>query len=109
MGNNSSSISETDLENLAGTTNYSQDQIKRIYSKFSELSKDSGSVTIEDLRNACDLENSEISNLVLSQFKCGLDQVNFEQLIKVLSAFQQNQEEKKLKCKHFIHKFEPFF
>ena len=86
MGNNLS-ISETDIENLAQATNYSQDQIKKMYAKFSELSKDKNYVTVDDLKTACEVENSEISKMVLEQFKCGIDQVNFEELIKVLSAF----------------------
>ena len=87
MGNNLS-ISEGDLENLAQSTNYSQEQIKKMYAKFSELSKDNNYVSIEDLKAACEVENSEVSKMVLEQFKCGIDQVNFEELIKVLSSFQ---------------------
>ena len=59
-----------------------------MYAKFSELSKDNNYVSIEDLKNACEVENSEVSKMVLEQFKCGIDQVNFEELIKVLSSFQ---------------------
>ena len=52
-----------------------------MYSRFLELSKDQSYVSIEDLKQACDLENSEVSRMVLEQFKCGIDQVNFEQLV----------------------------
>ena len=89
MGNNLT-INDKDLENLADSTKYSQDEIKRMYTRFLELSKDSSYVSIEDLKQACELENTDVSRMVLDQFKCGIDQVNFEQLVQALSAFQHN-------------------
>ena len=86
MGNNLA-INDKDLENLAESTKYNQDDIKRMYSRFLELSKDQSYVSIEDLKQACELDNSDVSKMVLEQFKCGIDQVNFEQLVQALSAF----------------------
>ena len=60
MGNNLS-ISEADLENLASSTKYSPEQIKRMYNKFSQLSKEGNYVSVEDLKAACEVENTEVS------------------------------------------------
>lgn len=100
MGNNLS-LNENELEELSKSTEYSKDLINNMYSKFSKLDKEEkGYVSIADLSNSCDIEQSEITNMIFNQFSCGLgDQIDFRSLIHALSNFQNNQQEKKLRCK----------
>jgi len=100
MGNNLS-LSDQELQDLSNSTQYSTETINNMYNKFSKLDKDEkGYVSISDLTNTCDFEQSEITKMILSQFSCGLgDQIDFRSLVHALSHFQNKQEDKKLRCK----------
>lgn len=100
MGNNLS-LNENELEELSNSTEYPKDLINNMYSKFSKLDKEEkGYVSIADLSKSCDIEQSEITSMIFNQFSCGLgDQIDFRSLIHALSNFQNNQQEKKLRCK----------
>lgn len=99
MGNNLS-LNENELIDLSNSTNYSKDLINNMYTKFSKLDKEEkGYVSINDLSGACDVEQSEITNMIFNQFSCGLgDQIDFRSLVHALSHFQNDQQEMKLKC-----------
>lgn len=103
MGNNLS-LNENELKELSGSTHYSKELINSMYTKFSKLDKEEkGYVSISDLSNACDVEESEITNMIFNQFSCGLgDQIDFRSLMHALSNFQNNKQEKKLKCKNIF-------
>jgi Ca2+-binding EF-hand superfamily protein len=106
MGNNLS-LNEQELQDLSNATQYSPEVISNMYTKFAKLDKEEkGYVSISDLTNACDFEQSEITNMILSQFSCGLgDQIDFRGLVHALSYFQNKQEDKKLRCKGKIDFF----
>ena len=100
MGNNLS-LSEQELQELSKSTNYSVETINSMYTKFSKLDKEEkGYVSISDLAQVCDFENSEVSKMIFNQLSCGLgDQIDFRTLVHALSHFQNNIQEKKLRCK----------
>ena len=72
-----------------------------MFKKFGKLDKsEKGYVCTEDLNTVCDFKEDGIGRVVSENLASGFgDQIDFRNLIKNLSAFHNNDEDEKLKCK----------
>ncbi|KAJ3157461.1 Calcineurin subunit B [Geranomyces michiganensis] len=95
MGNQASS-----LEELAATTNFSADEIQRLYKRFVKLDKDgSGRLTREEFLTLPQIASNPLGQRLLAVFDAdGTGQVDFKKFIQGLSAFStKGKREDKLK------------
>ena len=95
MGNNLT-LTEKELDELSQSTGYSHDMLSGMYKKFCKLDKEEkGHVSLKDFQQQ--IKTTEISDKALRQFSDFNEEVDFKKVVEVLSAFQNNNEEQKLK------------
>ncbi|KAI8917856.1 hypothetical protein DFJ77DRAFT_439307 [Powellomyces hirtus] len=97
MGNNASS-----LEELVATTNFSAEEIQRLYKRFVKLDKGgSGLLTKEEFLSLPQIASNPLGQRLLAVFdNDGSGHVDFKKFIQGLSAFStKGKREDKLKCK----------
>ena len=98
MGNNLA-IEEGDLQVLSQKTRYSEDTIRGMHKKFVKLDKnEKGFVNLEDLNQVGDFKANQLNTLIAEQVAESTgDQVDFKHLLEVMSAFQYNDQDAKLR------------
>ncbi|TPX67656.1 hypothetical protein SpCBS45565_g03616 [Spizellomyces sp. 'palustris'] len=86
------------LEDMVATTNFSAEEIQRLYKRFVKLDKDgSGSLTKEEFLSLPQVANNPLAQRLLAVFdNDGSGDVDFKEFISGLSAFSTkgNREEK---------------
>ncbi|KAJ3159644.1 Calcineurin subunit B type 2 [Geranomyces michiganensis] len=92
MGQASSRLQADELEDLQSISNFSEAQIKTLYSRFKHLDKDnSGSISVEEMTAIPELAMNPLANRVVAVFDAdGRNEVNFRQFVEALSVFSKS-------------------
>lgn len=114
MGSNSSALPQVDLQVISSETGFTQNQIKRLYSRFTSMDKDTkGYLTRQDFLLIPELHvnplRDRIIDVLIDDYGSA-DKINFRQFARVFSTFRRshgksnaenseetNSKEKKLK------------
>ncbi|PRP87611.1 calcineurin regulatory subunit B [Planoprotostelium fungivorum] len=89
MGANTSSLTLSEIEYLQKYSDFSQMEIKRLYSRFRKLDRDfSGRISTESFMNIPELAMNPLAPRIIACFDSNFDdQISFKQFVEVLSVF----------------------
>ena len=94
MGSNSSVLLQVDLQEIAAETGFTQNQIKRLYSRFTSMDKDTkGYLTKADFTRIPELHVNPLRDRIIEVLiddHGSEDKLNFKQFAKVFSTFRRS-------------------
>jgi serine/threonine-protein phosphatase 2B regulatory subunit len=89
------------LDSLTNSTNFTPDEIQRLYKRFMKLDKDgSGAIDKEEFLSLPQIANNPLAHRMIAIFdEDGGGDVDFKEFISALSTFTSNgNKEEKLRC-----------
>jgi len=103
MGSQCSTIQldESEIEEIQKETGFSSSQIKRLYSRFSNLDKDNKAyLSHEDLRRIPELAINPLGERIIDSFFVSHDSegINFKQFVCVLARFRKTTDDSDKPC-----------
>eukprot|EP01095_Lingulamoeba_sp_RSL-Kostka_P006677 TRINITY_DN2103_c4_g1_i1.p1 TRINITY_DN2103_c4_g1~~TRINITY_DN2103_c4_g1_i1.p1 ORF type:complete len:200 (-),score=95.96 TRINITY_DN2103_c4_g1_i1:217-816(-) len=100
MGNIQGQLSNEELDQLQESTNFSQEELKRLHRKFKKIDEDgSGTLTKEEFLKLPNIEGNPLLERVLDVFDKNRDgEIQFTEFISSLAVFnQKDDDESKLR------------
>eukprot|EP00656_Telonema_subtile_P013341 TRINITY_DN16775_c0_g1_i3.p1 TRINITY_DN16775_c0_g1~~TRINITY_DN16775_c0_g1_i3.p1 ORF type:complete len:169 (+),score=20.61 TRINITY_DN16775_c0_g1_i3:165-671(+) len=94
MGNVDGKLNDDDVQRLQAATPFSASEIKRMYKRFSRLDRaNSGSISRAEFLRIPELMSNPLAEHILNTLDADRDKtVDFEEFVKVLSAFSSGGE-----------------
>mmetsp|Transcript_8543 Transcript_8543/g.11534 ORF Transcript_8543/g.11534 Transcript_8543/m.11534 type:complete len:184 (-) Transcript_8543:47-598(-) len=92
MGNvNASGLTQEDIADLQVTSNFTEDELKRLYRRFKKLDTDgSGTLTTDEFLSVPELAGNPLLERVIAIFdKNKDDEIEFKEFISALSTFSE--------------------
>jgi len=89
MGANSSILKQEDIDDLQLTTNFTEEELKRLHRRFKKLDRDgSGTLTTDEFLSVPELAGNPLLERVLAIFDTNKDEeIEFKEFISALATF----------------------
>lgn len=91
MGNANSMLRQEDIDDLQLTSNFTEDELRRLHRRFKKLDKDgSGTLTTDEFLSVPELANNPLLERVFAIFDKNKDEeIEFKEFISALSTFSE--------------------
>merc|ERR1712070_205180 len=98
MGNVDGKLGDEDVQRLQAATPFDAAEIRRMYKRFGRLDRGgTGTITTEEFLQIPELSGNPLAEHILNTLDADRNRtVNFEEFVKVLSAFNEQDPGKKL-------------